>query len=234
VIVAVQEPLRRLAATATGVSAAYATNEPLPAYDAHISLMSLPGLIDTNLATVPAAVPYLWADASRRREATAEIKREAGSALKVGVAWSGAPGNTQNVRRSLPLAALGPLLDVLGIRWFSLKWQAEPPTAPDAPYAARLVALPMRNDFDGIAALVSELDLVISVDTSLAHLAGALGKPVWVLLAYVPDWRWMLGRHDSRWYPTARLFRQRATGDWTEPVREAEAALRSLVARGIV
>jgi ADP-heptose:LPS heptosyltransferase len=88
----------------------------------------------------------------------------------------------------------------------------------------------MRNDFDGLAALVSELDLVISVDTSLAHLAGALGKPVWVLLACVPDWRWMLGRSDSPWYPTARLFRQLARGDWTHPLCEIEAALRLLVA----
>ena len=89
----------------------------------------------------------------------------------------------------------------------------------------------MRNDFDGLAALESELDLVISVDTSLAHLAGALGKPVWVLLHHVPDWRWMLRRPDSPWYPTARLFRQQAPGDWSHPLREVEEALRALVAR---
>jgi Flp pilus assembly protein TadD len=231
VIVAVQEPVRKLAATAPGVSAAHATNEALPPYDAHISLMSLPGLLSLDPATVSMPVPYLQADAHRLREAAAEVERHAGSALKVGIAWSGAPGNTHNVRRSLPLAALAPLLDVPGIRWFSLKWQAEALATMDAPYAERLVALPMRNDFDGLAALVSELDLVISVDTSLAHLSGALGKPVWVLLAFVPDWRWMLGRTDSPWYPTARLFRQQAPGDWTEPLREVEAALRILVAQ---
>jgi len=231
VIVAVQEPLRRLAATAPGVFASYAAGDTLPPYDAHISLMSLPDVLQATLATIPAPVPYLRADANRLHEATAQIEREAGSALKVGVAWSGAPGNTHNARRSLPLATLGPLLDVAGIRWFSLKWQAEPPTSTDAPRAERLVALPIRNDFDGLAALVSGLDLVISVDTSLAHLAGALGKPVWVLLAHVPDWRWMLGRNDSRWYPTARLFRQHGPGDWSQPLREAEAALRLLVAR---
>jgi ADP-heptose:LPS heptosyltransferase len=112
-----------------------------------------------------------------------------------------------------------------------LKWQAEPPTAADAPYAARLAALPLRNDFDGLAALVSELDLIISVDTSLAHLSGALGKPVWVLLAHVADWRWLLDRDDSPWYPTARLFRQHAPGDWSKPLRDVEAELRSLVAQ---
>jgi Flp pilus assembly protein TadD len=231
VIVAVQEPLQRLAATAPGISAAYATNESLPPYDAHISLMSLPGLLGATPATVSVPVPYLRADAARLREAAAQIEREAGSALKVGVAWSGARGNTHNARRSLSLARLGPLLDVPGIRWFSLKWQAEAPTPSDTPYAARLAALPMRNDFDGLAALVSELDLVISVDTSLAHLSGALGKQLWVLLAHVPDWRWLLDRTDSPWYPTARLFRQRAPGDWSEPIREIEAALRLLVAQ---
>jgi len=231
VIAAVQEPLRRLAATAPGISGAYANNEPLPQYDAHVSLMSLPGLLGTTLATVPAAVPYLRADTNRIREADAQIEREAGAALKVGVAWSGAPGNTLNARRSLPLATLGPFLDMPGIRWFSLKWQAEPPTAADAPYAARLAALPLRNDFDGLAALVSELDLIISVDTSLAHLSGALGKPVWVLLAHVADWRWLLDRDDSPWYPTARLFRQHAPGDWSKPLRDVEAELRSLVAQ---
>lgn len=231
VIVAVQQPLQRLAATAPGISAAYATNESLPPYDAHISLMSLPGVLGTTPATVAVPVPYLRADATRLRDAAAPIEREAGSALKVGVAWSGAPGNTTNARRSLPLAALGPLLEMPGIRWFSLKWQTEPPVASDAPYAARLATLPQRNEFDGLAALVSGLDLVISVDTSLAHLAGALGKPVWVLLSHVADWRWMLGRDDSLWYPTARLFRQRAPGDWSEPLREVEAALRLLVDR---
>lgn len=231
VIVAVPEPLRRLAATAPGVSAAYAANDALPPYDAHISLMSLPGLLGATPATVSVSVPYLQADAHLLREARAAVKREAGSALKVGVAWSGASANTSNVKRSVALAALAPLLDVPGIRWFSLKWQAEVLAATDAPYAERLAALPMRNDFDGLAALVSELDLVITVDTSFAHLAGALGKPVWVLLASVPDWRWMLGRSVSPWYPTARLFRQRAPGDWTAPLHEIEAALRQLVAQ---
>jgi Flp pilus assembly protein TadD len=231
VIAAVQAPLQRLAASAPGITAAYAIDEALPPYDAHISLMSLPGALGTTLDTIPVAIPYLRADASRIREANLQLEREAGSALKVGIAWSGAPGNTHNARRSLSLATLGSLLDVPGIRWFSLKWQAEPPTAADAPFAAQLVALPMRNDFDGLAALVSELDLVISVDTSLAHLSGALGKPVWVLLAYVPDWRWMLAGSDSRWYPTARVFRQRSPGDWTKPLEDIEAALRLLLAR---
>jgi len=231
VIVAVQKPLRELAATAPGVSAAYAEHEPLPPYDAHVALMSLPGLLGVTPASVAIDGPYLRPDPVRARDAKAAIAREGGAALKIGVAWSGAAGNTQNAKRSMALAALAPLIDIPGTRWFSLKWEAEALSATDAPHAARLAALPMRNDFDGLAALESELDLVISVDTSLAHLAGALGGPVWVLLHHVPDWRWMLHRTDSPWYPTARLFRQQAPGDWSHPLREVEAALRALVAR---
>ena len=231
VIVAVQKPLRELAATAPGVSAAYAEHEPLPPYDAHASLMSLPGLLGVTPASVAMRGPYLRADPLRAREAKAAIARAGGAVLNIGVAWTGAAGNTQNAKRSVALAALAPLLDLAGTRWFSLKWEAEALSATDAPYGARLAALPMRNDFDGLAALESELDLVLSVDTSLAHLAGALGAPVWVLLHHVPDWRWMLHRPDSPWYPTARLFRQQARGDWSHPLREVEAALRALVAR---
>ncbi|MEO8751641.1 MAG: tetratricopeptide repeat protein [Casimicrobiaceae bacterium] len=231
VIVAVQEPLRRLAATATGVSAAYGPNDPLPPYDAHISLMSLPGVLGVTPETLSVPVPYLRPDEQRLREAVAAVRSHGRPTLNVGVAWSGSPGNTSNFKRSMTLVTLGALLDVPGTRWFSLKWQAEVLTPEDAPFAQRLVALPMRNDFDGLAALVSELDLVITVDTSIAHLAGALGKPLWVMLSRVPDWRWLLGRTDSPWYPTARLFRQNAVGDWTQPLRDADAALRLLVAK---
>ena len=231
VIVAVHQSLRQLAATAPGVSAAYDEFETLPAYDAHISLMSLPGLLGVTPESVTVPVPYLRPDPLRVREAKDAVAREGGATLKIGVAWAGAAGNTINAKRSVALARFAPLLDIPDTRWFSLKWQAETPSATDARCGARLVALPMRNDFDGLAALESELDLVISVDTSLAHLAGALGKPVWVLLHHVPDWRWMLDRADSPWYPTARLFRQRVPGDWSHPLREVEQALRALVAR---
>ncbi len=230
VLVAVQEPLRNLAATAPGVAAAHAEREPLPPYDAHVSLMSLPGLLGVTADDCPAAVPYLTPDVQRRRDARAAVQRGGGTALKVGIAWAGAAGNTRDARRSMSLTAFARLLDVPGTRWFSLKWAAHVPTAAEVPFAQRLVALPERNDFDGLAALVSELDLVISVDTSLVHLAGALGKPVWVLLDTAPDWRWMLGRADSPWYPTVRLFRQRTAGDWAQPLEEVEAALRALAA----
>ena len=230
VIVAVPETLRKLAATAPGVTGAFARGDALPRFDAHVSLMSLPGVLGVTPETVAVPVPYLRAYPQRSREARERIAEAAGTALRVGVAWAGAPGNTLNARRSVPLATLAPLFAIPGVRWFSLKREGEALTPADLPHAERLTALDMRNDFDGIAALVDSLDLVISVDTSLAHLAGALGKPVWVMLAHVADWRWMQGRTDSPWYPTARLYRQHAPGDWSRPIDEIGRALRERVA----
>jgi hypothetical protein len=175
-------------------------------------------------------VPYLSADDALRRAALAEVAREGGGALKVGIAWSGAPGNTLNARRSFALREAAALLAVPGVRWFSLKREGEAVAPDDAAAAARLVRSPLRNDFDGLAALVDALDVVVSVDTSLAHLAGALGKPTCVLLARVPDWRWFLDRADSPWYPTARLFRQQRAGDWSQPLAEVGAALAARLA----
>ncbi len=231
VIVAMHEPLRQLAASVPGVDAAFAENEELPPYDAQVSLMSLPLLLSVTPQTIPSSVPYLRPDPLRRDEAAAAIARERDPAVTIGIAWSGSAANATNARRSMSLAMFGPLLDVPGTRWYSLKWEAEVLSATDAPFGDRLISLPLRNEFDGLAALVSELDLVITVDTSLAHLAGALGKPAWVLLHSVPDWRWGLARRDSPWYPTARLFRQRSPGDWSDPLREVDAELRALVAR---
>jgi Flp pilus assembly protein TadD len=224
VVAMVPPALRALAATAPGIAAAHATGEPLPAYDMQVSLMSLPERLGVA-RDVATALPYLHADPVLVRDAAARVAREAGDALKVGIAWSGAPGNTLNARRSLPLAALAPLFDAPNVRLFSLKREGELFVPSDADRLDRLVQLPLRNDFDGLAALVASLDLVVSVDTSLAHLAGALGKPVWVLLARVPDWRWGLQGTDSPWYPTARLFRQQVAGDWSEPVRKLAAAI---------
>jgi len=215
VVALVPQTLRQLAATAPGVSAAHSIGESLPAYDVHVPLMSLPARFAITLDDVAVPMPYLRADALRVREAAGAMDREA---LNVGLAWAGAPGNTQNVRRSLPLAALAPLFDVPKVRLFSLKREGEALTPADAPWSVRMAGLPYRNDFDGLAGIVAALDLVISVDTSIAHLAGALNKPVWVLLSHVPDWRWLLARADSPWYPSARLFRQQTQGDWSGPV----------------
>ena len=216
VVAVVPAPLRRLASTVRGVAQSVAIGEPLPAYDAYVPLMSLPHILAIRLDHVAGEPRYMHA----------ETMPLPGDALNVGIAWAGAPENTLNARRSIALAMLAPLFDIPGVRLYSLKRDGEALTAADEPWSGRLVGVPSRGDFDTMASLVASLDLVISVDTSLAHLAGALGKRVFVLLSYVPDWRWMLERTDSPWYPTARLFRQRAPGDWTSAIESAVDAVR--------
>ena len=228
VIVAVQRVLQTLAATVPGVTAAYAEHAPLPPYDAQVSLMSLPGVLGVAPEDVGVTVPYIQPDLRRLREAAGAVEREAAGSRRIGVAWSGARDNTNDAVRSMSLAALAPLLEMERTRWFSLKWAKDPLSDADRAYGHRLVELDLRNDFDGLAALVASLDLVITVDTSLAHLAGALGKPVWILLPRVPDWRWRLEGQDTPWYPTVRLFRQEEAGDWSAPVREIALALRGI------
>jgi tetratricopeptide (TPR) repeat protein len=230
--VAVQRTLVELARTAPGVAFAVATDDALPAFDAHVSLMSLPGMLGVMPETVPAAGAYLRADPARRATAAGEIARATTGGtsrrLAIGLAWSGAPGNAYNRRRAIALRALAPLFSVANVRWFSLQREGEAIGSDDADIARELVASPLRNDFDGTAALVSALDLVVSVDTSIAHLAGALGSPVWILLPFAADWRWFGQRTDSPWYPTARLYRQHTPEDWAAPLAEAALALRAL------
>lgn len=230
VIMVVPAALRALAATAPGVAQVVVEGDVLPAFDFHVPLMSLPQRLGITLDDVRVAVPYLRADAARMHDAAAAIGRE-GSRLNVGLAWAGAPGNTHNARRSIALPRLAPLFDIAGVRLFSLKREGEAVTADDAPWSQRLATLDMRNNFDGLAALVASLDVIVSVDTSLAHLAGALGKDLCVPLAYVPDWRWLLDRSDSPWYPTSRLFRQRTPGAWSGPIDEIAQALRERLGR---
>lgn len=224
-IVVVPSTLARLAATVPGVADVVVEGKPLPAHDVQVPLLSLPHLLDLGLEDVPRAEPYLRADAQLEATASAQIAAR-GRRLNVGVAWTGAPGNTHNLQRSLPLRALAPMLAIDDVQFVSLKREGETFASDDRDWLPRLTALDMRNDFDGLAALVSSLDLVVSVDTSVAHLAGALGKPLWLPLAFVPDWRWLLDRPDSPWYPTARLFRQQAAGDWSGPVGKIAQALR--------
>ncbi|HVE51598.1 MAG TPA: glycosyltransferase family 9 protein, partial [Casimicrobiaceae bacterium] len=142
--------------------------------------------------------------------------------IRAGLAWAGNPRNNNDRRRSIPLVQLAPLFTLTDIEWFSLqKGDDDDPLARQS-----LVQLEARNDFDGIAALLDELDVVVSVDTSIVHLAGALAKPVFVLLPFASDWRWRTSRSDSDWYPTAHLFRQPAPGDWASVVSEVAEALR--------
>jgi len=224
VILRAPPPLARLLATAPGVASVVSADQRLPAYDAHVPLMSLPRLVAAMPDARPAPVPYLSADRVLRANAAIAVAPFA-QPLRIGLAWSGNPQNTNDHRRSIPLVALAPLLALPGTAWFSLQRAADERDIGAVPAASALRRLPLREEFDGAAALIDELDVILSVDTSLAHLAGGLGRPLFVLLSFAPDWRWYPLARESIWYPSARVFRQPAPGDWTSVVADVTAAL---------
>jgi tetratricopeptide (TPR) repeat protein len=217
VILEVQPALRTLLADIQGPHQIVARGDTLPDFDCHCPLLSLPLALGTRLETIPAPVPYLAAqpDLVARWEAVLGPKERS----RIGIAWAGSPGYKDDRKRSIPLRRLRPLLTA-GASVVSLHHEvcAADLEVLDAHPEILQFGEELR-DFTDMAALVTLLDLVISVDTSVVHLAGALGKPVWVLLPFAPDWRWTLDRTDSPWYPTARLFRQPCIGDWDSVIR---------------
>ncbi len=224
VILEVQPALKGLLCRLEGASLVIGRGEALPAFDCHCPLASLPLAFKTTLETIPAAVPYLSAHEERLIKWRARLP--ATGLPRIGIAWAGNPGFRDDATRSVGLARLAPLLAPPGVAFFGLQKDLRSGDRellrdhPAITYLGDTI-----EDFDDTAAIVSALDLVISSDTSIVHLAGALGKPVWILLQRAADWRWLLERADSPWYPTARLFRQPAFGDWDSVLREARAAL---------
>lgn len=207
-----------------------ARGEPLPELACHCPLMSLPYVFATTVETIPANTPYLRTDDDETDGARTQWP---GDGLRIGIAWAGNPKYKSDRQRSLPLEKLLPLTGVAGISWFSL--QMGPATAQMRALTSHFPladASSASRDLAETAALVSTLDLVISVDTSIAHLAGAMGVPVWVVLSHLADWRWLEDRADSPWYPTARLFRQKIPGDWSLPVTRMRDELQALALRG--
>lgn len=217
--------LAGLFASVAGVQRVIVRGDALPEFDWHVPLMSLPHRLGTTLDSVPAVVPYLRPPA----EKPVALPPPGGNrlaALRVGLAWRGNPQHQNDRRRSLPFAALEPLFTVPGVAFYNLQVSATAEFAGEAAHQDRLRDLGnLIHSFSDTGALVAQLDLVISADTSVAHLAGALARPVWLLLPFAPDWRWLLQRDDSPWYPTMRLFRQPAPGDWTSVVQAVRAAL---------
>jgi tetratricopeptide (TPR) repeat protein len=190
------------------------SDQPLPSFDVHCPLMSLPLAFGTRLDTVPATVPYFHVAPGVAETWGKKLGPRTGR-LRVGLAWAGNPKQVVDTRRSITLSHLSPLSKVPGVTFYSLqKGYAAAQTANPPPGMELIDLTGEIEDFADTAALISHLDLVISTCTSIAHLSGALGKKTWTLLAHLPDWRWMLGRDDSPWYPTMRLFRQTAPGDW--------------------
>jgi tetratricopeptide (TPR) repeat protein len=223
----IQPPLRRLLRTLNPAVEIVAGDAP-PAADFHIPMMSLPAAFETRGETIPAGTAYLHAEPDR----VARWRRHIGEeGFKVGVSWQGSTLKV-DVGRSFPLAALHPLASIPGVRLISLQKNQGVSQLQTLP--AGMCVETLGDDFDpephaflDSAAVMANLDLIVTSDTAIAHLAGALARPAWVALKQVPDWRWMLDRTDSPWYPSLRLFRQKAAGDWSEVFAEMHRELRS-------
>lgn len=217
--------LAPLLGTLDGVAQLVVAGDPLPPFDLHCPLMSLPLAFRTTLADVPAAAPYLAADPARVRRWRDRVARP--GRPRIGIAWSGRAAQRNDMHRSMPLETLAPLF-ALDADFVILQKDLRDRDRPAIAAHPRLVdASAEIEDFADVAALVAEVDLVISVCTSVAHVAGALGKPLWVLLSVAADWRWLRDRDDSPWYPTATLFRQTALGDWDGVVARVAKALEA-------
>lgn len=235
VVFEVMPSLKRLLRTLPGHIALVGRGEPLPSVDYHCPLLSLPLVLNTRIDTIPAQVPYLTAEPERIARWTQRLSAYQG--LRVGIAWQGNLAVEKLIwarGRSIPLAALEPLAQLPGVRLISLQKGPGLEQLRNVPFGERVVDLSAELDcgpdaFLDTAAVMAGLDLVISSDTSVAHLAGALGRPVWTLLAASPEWRWGLERRDSPWYPTIRLFRQTTHGEWQTVVADVVAALDRLV-----
>jgi tetratricopeptide (TPR) repeat protein len=228
VILEVQEPLTELMSSLAGATQVVAAGLALPDFDVQCPLLSLPLVFATRLETIPSAVPYLRASSPRVIDWDARLgpkKRRP----RIGLAWSGRPTHTNDRNRSVPLGALLSLLDN-DATFVSLQKEMRPADATVLSDRSDLLHCgDALTDFSATAALIANLDLVISVDTCVAHLAGALAKPVWVLLPLTPDWRWLLDRLDSPWYPTARLFRQDGARAWESVIARVREALSDFI-----
>jgi Flp pilus assembly protein TadD len=218
-------PLRRLFENQETISQLVDENELPPEFDLYCALLSLPLVMGTDRPEqIPANVPYLHAPRVCQAAWKQKLSRDE-STLKIGVAWSGGP---KPLGRSISLAQLAPLAEIPGVTFYSLQVGSAAKEARRAPAGMKLIDCSHDlHDFADTAGLIANLDLVISVDTAVAHLAGAMGKPVWTLLKFSPDWRWLLDRDDSPWYPTMRLFRQPRIGDWTAAIDAVAARLRA-------
>ena len=220
VVLEVPAKLARLMSTLDGVAEVVVRGESLPAVDWQCPLMSLPLAFGTLLGTIPAEVPYLHADPQLVRRRAEQLPAK----FRVVIACAGAPWHYNDRRRSIPAELLAPLGEVAEAGFVSLQH-------PPGNAAATGIALSHceLNDFADTAAVIANLDLVITVDTAVAHLAGALGRPVWIMLPFAAEYRWLLGREDSPWYPTARLFRQPSPGDWHSVITDVARELRRQV-----
>jgi tetratricopeptide (TPR) repeat protein len=217
VIVEAQPPLMDLAATCPGVDVVVPKGAPWVEFDLQVSLLSLAWVFRTELSTIPAEIPYLHIpEKVPNRRAIQDCLAAAKADTRIGLVWAGTPGHGRDAERSIPPATLAPLADIPGVAWFSLQLEKE-----ELPPLPNLVSLaPFLGNFSDTALALCGLDLLITADTAMAHLAGALGLPALLLLSFQPDFRWLLDRFDSPWYPTLRLYRQPTYGDWDSVIKQ--------------
>jgi hypothetical protein len=225
VILQVPPALKSILSRLPDLHGLYTTGETLPPHDFHCPLMSLPLASHTTSENIPCPSSYLDARVDLQEKIAHELRDYNG--LRIGLCWKGAALYANDVRRSPGITPFKRLLDIQGTHYFSLmtncrnEFLAAGPNTVDLGRDLDQETSP----FEETAALIMNLDLVITCDTSIGHLAGALGKPVWLVLAHVPDWRWMMDREDSPWYRSARLFRQRQPGDWPDVFRRVKLRL---------
>jgi hypothetical protein len=232
VIVECQEALVPLFLTAEGVNEVIPAGMPLPPFDYHLPLLSCPGVMGTMLETIPGTIPYLATD-PRRSEIWIKRMEFPEHSLRVGLVWAGNPNHKDDRYRSIPLADFERLTGMDGVCFVGLqKGVGEVPgIAAGGDRLFRNIGDSL-EDFADTAAALELFDLVISVDTAVAHLAGALGRQVWMLVPFAPDWRWLLDRRDSPWYPTMRMYRQKRPECWGEVIDEVASDLRWRAAQG--
>ncbi len=224
VILEAQPVLRDLLAQSPDIERVVAPGETLPAVDFRCPLLSLPRAFATRLESIPAQIPALEAPADHIRRWTAALPQR--SKVRVGLAWSGRPTLVNDRNRTIALARLAPLREV-DATFVTLQQEIREADRPALASGAPLLDFGAHlTDFRDTAALVALVDLVITVDTAAAHLAGAMGRPVWLLLPFSPDWRWLLERETSPWYPTMRIFRQPRIGDWDSVIARVGRELR--------
>lgn len=230
VILEINHETQSLAARMGGFDALTVRGELPPPFDVHCEMMSLPMVMGLKLTDLPGKIPYLSADPAHLKKWRQRLAKESG--LKVALVWAGRPTHLNDANRSITLAALAPLAQE-GVTFLSIQKGPREGEADHPPAGMKLLNLSREiHDFEDTAAILSVADLLISVDSSPVHLAGALGRPAWVMLPLLPDWRWLLGRDDTPWYPSVRLFRQTAWGDWTGVVSQMAAALAALRVAG--